>query len=443
MTSWRSMFTQKNVKELYQAYISDRSAPGIDKINRRLFEQNLTTHVKTISKKVLCGTYEFTPYKELLVLKSREKKPRLISMPTIRDRVTLALAKELLNDRFLDRLDYKLPQQIIEDLKNSLAVYDWVIKIDIQDFYPSVKHSTLLAQLRDGIRSPKVIALIEKAIRTPTVSEASNRQGRMPNEIGIPQGLPISNILSSVYLLGIDAKYRNISGVKYYRYVDDILILCNESTKDAISDVITSDLEGDPLHLTINKEKMCSQPLMNEFTYLGYCFKNGTISVRPSSLRKMELALEGLFAEYKHSGMKHTNFFVWKLNLRITGCVHRRKKYGWLFFFSQIDDLRVLYHLDWMVQRLIHRYKLVDRLRDKMIKRFVRAHWEIVGNLTNTNYIVSFDGCTLGDKEKFLRDMELDLQVWDEDHIRRAYDQVVSSSIARLERDMQNLRERY
>lgn len=437
----RDKFSHKNIKDYYLNNVNYNCAPGIDKINKRIFNKKLPFYIRSINRKVLNGTYEFTPYREMLVLKNKDKPPRVISIPTMRDKITLGIIKNILHEKYCNNIKHQLVQQLIENIKKSLPEFNYIIKLDVQDFFPSVHHDILFDQLKRDVRSAKFLSLIQKAITTPTVPEKSNRKNYLPNQTGIPQGLPISNILSSIYFLDIDKKYRERKDIKYYRFVDDILILCCNDNKDSLTDELMNDI-GD-LKLKINSDKIESHSTSEEFTYLGYCFKNGMITVRTQTLKKLENALESLFTEYKNSGMKRTNFFLWKLNLKITGCVHDGEKYGWVFFFSQIDDRKVLYHLDWMVTKLIRRFKLEKKLANKSIKRFLRTHWEIIGNLSDTNYLVNFDKFTLQDKERFLMDMEFDVQLSDEEYIERTFYQVIFRSVRDLERDIQNLRERY
>lgn len=62
----------------------------MDNITPKVFEAHLTDNIQIISKKVLAGAYSFTRYREILISKGRGKEPRVISIPTIRDKLALA-----------------------------------------------------------------------------------------------------------------------------------------------------------------------------------------------------------------------------------------------------------------------------------------------------------------------------------------------------------------
>lgn len=79
-----------------------------------------------------------------------------------------------------------------------------------------------------------------------------------------------------------------------------------------------------------------------------------------TSILKIEQSIEELFRTIKKENIE---YLQWKLNLKITGFIIERHKYGWLFFYSQITDLSLLFHLDDVVQKLIKRYKLEGEIK--------------------------------------------------------------------------------
>lgn len=441
MDLFKERFSENNIKESYLAQ-DFSSAPGIDRVNKRIFEKKLTQHIQTIHRKVLNETYVFTSYREFLIIKNRDNPPRMISIPTIRDKLVLRILSTIIRDAYSEECNYKIVQTVVNEIKQYISQYDYLIKLDIKDYYPSINHKILFTKIKEKIRSRKVLGLIRGAIRTPTVLEKCNCREYKQSKRGIPQGLPISNILSSIYLLNLDIKYSNLPNLRYFRFVDDILILCNKNDSNQIQKDIFDELKKN-YKLTLNEKKVQLQSIDEGFAYLGYFFKGSSISVREQSKRKLENSLENLFIDYKNSGFKRTSFFLWKLNMKITGCMNDNKKYGWVFFFSQITEESILYHFDWFVQKLIKRFDLEKKLNGKKIKRFVKTYHEILSNLSETGYIPRFDKYSLDDKERFLKSIEVDLTEWSEDCIVRAFKRITFSSIRDLERDIQSLRERY
>lgn len=73
---------------------------------------------------------------------------------------------------------------------------------------------------------------------------------------GIPQGSPMSALLSNIYLVDFDELIFNLSktmNFHYRRYCDDILIICDTNESSTINAIIHKELEK--YHLTIQQKK--------------------------------------------------------------------------------------------------------------------------------------------------------------------------------------------
>ena len=66
------------------------------------------------------------------------------------------------------------------------------------------------------------------------------------------------------------------------------------------------------------------------FSYLGYTFSGKSVSVRSNSIDKLKSSIAAIFTGYKHSKLKNVDFLLWRLNLRITGCVFEKTFKGLL-----------------------------------------------------------------------------------------------------------------
>lgn len=443
MARLKYKYTEQNIVDLYFRRLRFRSSPGVDHVARDRFERIFDSEKDIIVRKVLAGEYHFSPFKEQLVLKGRGKEPRVISLPTIRDKITLGLLKEILQEAFSgDFKDERTVHRIIYGLKDELQIgkFDYFIRMDIKKFYPSIDHDELLRRLRRRIRDEKTLALILSAIRTPTVSEGIKATIR--NEKGIPEGLSISNVLADIYMLLLDDRLLSRKDIRYFRYVDDILILCDQSK----SEEIKKDMKriAKRLHLEIHdKEKMQEGILIDKpFDFLGYHVEKGKLSVKETSRKKLERSLEQIFLEYKqtHYLPNSHNMLRWKLNLRITGCIIDKKKYGWVFFFSQMDEISSLFALDWLVRKLIGRYGKRFGIDIPSVKRFVRTYHEITENLSGTSYIPNFSEYSLEQKRNLLSEIyDKKLEGLDEVEIDKTFNRVIFKSVRDLEKDLQAL----
>lgn len=394
-------FDKEYLEQIYDDRVIVSGATGIDNLSQSHFVKIKNDQIDIISRKVRSGNYDFTKYKLKLSSKGAGKPPREISIPTIRDRIALRALCNFLTDHFEDIVEFELPQNVIKDVKESRLDkrFSHFIKLDVQNFYPSVRHNIFKGKLRKHITDKSIRNFIYKAIKTPTVSRPS--KGDKLTNIGIPQGLAISNILAAIFLSDLDRKYSNCSGLRFYRYVDDILVFAGGDEVDLITDRIIADFSHLGLEVhdpKVSPEKSSIGKLEHEFDYLGYSFRNNLITARRGSIEKLRESIVSIFTSYRYSKNKSERFLEWRLNMRITGCVFENKCRGWLFFFSEIDDQELLYSLDNFIIKLKNRFGVSIQP-----KRFVRSFYEINHKRYTSNYIPNFDEYTDDQKREVLK----------------------------------------
>ncbi|MBN3215852.1 reverse transcriptase/maturase family protein [Pectobacterium polaris] len=381
------------LKDVYLNNVSLSAATGIDNMSHQLLWPILDEQLGIINRKVVSSTYTFSKYKLKLISKGRGKSPREISIPTIRDKIALKALCNFLQLKYQNSINFKLPQSMIRELNLEISSnkFNSFIKFDVASFYPSIDHVKLISRLRKNIRDERVLKLIESAIKSPTVSKASKKD--KPSILGVPQGLSISNILAAIYLSNIDKYFSNKSGIKYFRYVDDVLVLCDENDVQEISRDIIKRFRKIKLKVydPQKEPEKSSVGLLNKdsFGYLGYYFKNKIVSARVGSIERLRESLLAIFTGYKHSKLKSEEFLEWRLNIRITGCIFQNKSKGWMYFFSEIDDKTLLHQLDDFLKGLCERFNVNVNL-----KSFVRTYFQIKHNRRETKYIPNFDEYT-------------------------------------------------
>lgn len=448
---YKTAFQYLNLSNVFEKNISEHTAPGIDLMSKKVFRVSLVQNLNTIQRKIYNNTFKFTAYREKLLLKSRDSFPRLISIPTVRDKIVLKVIHQILTDVFC--IQQKLVQTVIKEVKEELNNFDSFLKLDISDFYGSIDHDILQKKLNKKIRKKEFHDLLIKAITTPTVASNSSKISKaIINNKGVPQGLSISNALAHIYMIDFDKKYSNSNDFKYFRYVDDILILCKSKDLYKIKKNIIKDINMLGLKLNVKKEK--NGGIQDGFEFLGYkigLLRNDNIglSIRESTLLKFENSIAKMFVHYKHSDKISPKEFMFYLNNKITGSISKKvnedsdkeKKYGWVFFYSQVDDIRVFYHLDWYVNKLINDFNLIENVKDLELKSFVKAYREIIYNRTNTKYIHRPDQLDYDQKKLLLMEtFNVRHESLNSDtKIDKLYYSLVYKPIKRNERDVQHL----
>lgn len=389
---------------IFSERIKFNTATGIDRIRPEKFEEILVDELIDIEKKVTSKTYKFRPYKELLIVKSRTKPPRMVSIPTVRDKLVMSW----LLGEIAPVLDVKSEfiYDIISSIKHEIASEKvYFAKLDLTGFYDNINHELLISDLQKVSIDPVLMDLLIKSLKNPT-AQINLKPETQTNSKGVPQGIPVSNILAGFFAKRIDDQFSGKSNFFYTRYVDDILIL-SESEKEISNCLILLKDKIRSCGLEVNEEKEKVGHLKDGLDFLGYSFKLDKklrVEVRESSYKKHYLKLLKIFSTYKtmrRKGKGNLNRFVWDLNLKITGAILKKDRYGWLFFFSQIDeDNHQLYALDKFVDEQLA--KLGLKRSDLKIKRFSRTFKEIRRNLGQTTYIPNFDLYDMTEKRSFL-----------------------------------------
>lgn len=399
-SQFRKHFSSDNLTDIYIERITYSNATGLDNQNQHAFRKHYEQQIEIVSRKIISGTYKLTKYKLKLVSKGRGKYPREISIPTIRDRIAIRALCDFLKERFRPSLNPKLPQNIISLVKKDIhsGMYSGCIKLDVADFYPSIAHTELLSRLRRRIKDTRILGLIESCLATPTVS--LSRHSDISVSVGVPQGLAISNILAEIYLINIDKHMQSKPNISYFRFVDDVLIFCDlEDAENLAKEVILKFKKiGLKIHDPLTQpEKSSISDIANKFDYLGYQFYETTITARTATVDKLRSSIVAIFTGYKHSATKDVNFLLWRLNLRITGCVFENKSKGWLFFFSEINDETLLHALDNFIVKISNRFGV-----GLTPKKFARAFKELTHRKYETSYIPNFDNYDIEEQKSVL-----------------------------------------
>ncbi|MEO9470566.1 reverse transcriptase domain-containing protein [Parasphingorhabdus sp.] len=431
---FESYFDPKSLVNLYLQKVRKSSAVGKDGVRKEKFASILHLEAELIAKKCLEETYGFTCYKQKLIAKGADQFPRLISIPTIRDRLTLRALNEYLvanNDDAKPSLPHRYIREITSTLDKGLIDHSF-IRIDVKNFFPSIDHELLLQKLDKRKIDPKAISLVRKAIQNPTGASKTQIESTQ----GIPQGLSISTMLSSIFLNELDVKYTK--KYAYWRYVDDILVVCPSHKSSRIFKELAEDLRSIGLeeHPLKDGSKSDIRPLKKAIDYLGYTLSPGQTKVRKSSYNRMFENLMKVFTSFKYT--RKSEKFIFRLNLKIAGCIFEGKRKGWLFFFSQTNDLNQLGRLDYFVQSMCREY--APEIDPKRIKKFVRAWHEIRQNFKKTNYFQKFDDYDYSDKIDFVSLMtgrhKSDLEILDLEDFEVLYRRVLDKEIEVLEQDI-------
>lgn len=398
--SFRRATTKAQLRHVFRTHVIDNTVLGRDGQLAKAIEDEWDDVASLLRRKMRDGTYEFTSYREILISKGAQSRPRVVSVATARDRIVLKSLARVIVDVFPEAKT-SLAQVKVGELASELrkTEFDTFVRIDVQNFYPSISHRAIQSHLERKLHQPRLRNLITRAISTPTVSVKSHRPN-FSSLIGVPQGLPISNLLAEIAMTDIDLGLRKSAHSTYFRYVDDILLLCNEEDARPIFEDVKARcaLIGLAVHDLEEGSKSEIGKLAESFDYLGYQFSPKGVTVRRSSIHKLETTVMRLFTSYKYESAKMSatgwedktaKSLLHRLDLVIAGCVFENVPRGWIHYFSQMDDMTLLSRLDAYVARLVARFNLPTSFKPKS---FVRAYWHVTKpNSSTRRYIPNFD----------------------------------------------------
>jgi group II intron reverse transcriptase/maturase len=157
-------------------------------------------------------------------------------------------------------------QAVLKSLGYINSGYQHIVDVDLQGFFDEVDHCLLLGLLYRKVKCPITMQLIRRWLRAPIWVNGMLMKRRK----GVPQGSPISPLLSNIMLHELDKEMEQ-QGLRFVRYADDFSIYCktkNEARKKG--NQIYLHLR-DKLKLPINREKSgIRRPI--SFSILGYGF---------------------------------------------------------------------------------------------------------------------------------------------------------------------------
>ena len=336
-----------NLNRAYKQVVFNQGNGGIDGMETEALLPWLLLHKEELLSAIRQGKYHPSPVLRVEIPKADGKK-RQLGIPTVVDRFVQQSISQILSpiyEREFSDTSYGFrPKRSCHDaLKQSQTYitsgYRYGVELDLEKFFDTVNHSRLIELLSKRIKDGRVISVIHKYLLSG-VQIGNKFEDSLS---GVPQGGPLSPLLSNIMLNELDKELERRSH-PFVRYADDCLIFCKsrraaERTKERIIRFIE-----EVLYLRVNKEKT-SVGYVKGMKFLGYSFyiKSGEcrLSVHPKSYDKLKHRLKELTGRSNGMGYEKR-----KTTLRLFIC-------GWLEYFKLADMKSRLQTLDeWYRRRL-------------------------------------------------------------------------------------------
>ena len=292
-----------NLNKAYKKVKSNKGAGGVDGISVDELLGFLKDNQEQLIQQIKEGKYKPNPVRRVEIPKETKGEVRKLGVPTVVDRVF---------------------QQAITQVLS--PIYEKQFSENSFGFRPNRGAHDALKQCQTNVNA----GVISRGMFEKT-------------EIGMPQGGPLSPLLSNIMLNELDKELTR-RGHRFVRYADDCMIFCKsrkraERTLNSIVPYIE-----EKLFLKVNRTKTCVAHI-SKVKYLGYRFyiHKGTcrFRVHPKSIIKMKNRIRELTDRHNGWGNEYRA-------LKLTQFIR-----GWVNYFGMADMKSLLQSNDkWLRHRI-------------------------------------------------------------------------------------------
>ena len=342
------ILSNDNLNQAYKKVKSNKGAGGVDGMNVDELLSFLRDNGMQLKQQLMDGKYKPNPVRRVEIPKETKGEFRKLGVPTVVDRVFQQAITQVLSPIYekqfsINSYGFRPCRSAHDALKqcqtNVNDGYVYVVDMDLEKFFDTVCQSKLIEVLSRTIKDGRVISLIHKYLNAGVISKGVFER----TEVGMPQGGPLSPLLSNIMLNELDKELTR-RGHRFVRYADDCMIFC-KSRKSAERTLknITPFIEG-KLFLKVNREKTCVSHI-SKVKYLGYSFYNYRgkcrFRVHPKSVTKMKNKIRELTDRSNGWGNEYRA-------LKLTQFIR-----GWVNYFRMADMKSMLQSNDeWLRHRI-------------------------------------------------------------------------------------------
>jgi RNA-directed DNA polymerase len=371
-----SVTNEVNLRQAFAQVAANKGAPGVDRVSIGEVKQHLDQVLMHLRSTLLDGTYRPGLIRRVFIPKSGGGQ-RGLGIPNVVDRIVQQAVQQVLSPHFEARFHEgshgfragrSCHTAIARAREFMLAGAEYVVDLDLEQFFDRVNHDRLMARLAGLIDDKRVLKLIRHLLTAGVA---------MPNGVvvttteGTPQGGPLSPLLSNIVLDELDWELGR-RGLNFVRYADDCNIyVSSERAAHRVMSSVVAFIES-RLRLKVNASKSAvAKPEDRHF--LGFRLRHGVSG-----------DVEVLLSErsVKRLAAKIVELIPRNWGQSLDACIKRLNGYlqGWLGFFGVVNkaEERILQASDAHIRRRLRALQLRQWGRKShivrhLIRRKVRA----------------------------------------------------------------------
>jgi group II intron reverse transcriptase/maturase len=345
------------LRDAFQKVASNKGAAGPDGESINEVRKHLETLLPMLSHELLAGTYQPGNIRRVWIPKAGGGQ-RGLGIPNVVDRVVQEAVRAVLEPQYEPtfhegshgfRPGRSCHTAIARAREYIDEGYEWVVDIDLEKFFDRVNHQRLMARLAKRVGDRRLLELIGRMLKVQVVLP----DGVVVSiEEGVPQGGPLSPLLSNIVLDEFDQELSR-RGHHFVRYADDCNIYVrSERAGKRVMESIVRFIEG-RLRLKVNSAKSAvARP--SERHFVGFRLErkpeDGTVEVLLSKRSKDRI----------DERIRELTPRTWGRSLR--DCIARVNEYvvGWIGFFGicTAGVERTLHGLDAHIRRRLRAIQL-------------------------------------------------------------------------------------
>jgi RNA-directed DNA polymerase len=287
------VYAPRTLEAAWRKVRAKRGAAGVDGQGVAQFESRAEAYLAELHEALKTDRYRPLPVKRVEIPKG-DGRTRPLGIPAVKDRIVQTAAKMALEPVFEAWFcDGSYGFRPGRGCKDALREVDrllkdghcFVVDADIERYFDTILHGTLMRRVEERVSDGRVLGLIEGFLKQDVMREME----RWTPAAGTPQGAVISPLLANIYLHPLDALMR-AKGHRMVRYADDFVVLC-KSREEAVGALaeVRAWVEANGLALHPDKTQLgdCREPGQG-FEFLGYRFEAGRRQVRKKSLDRLK-----------------------------------------------------------------------------------------------------------------------------------------------------------